>query len=730
MIFLTKRRRELFKIDKEYKYRTITIAIVMGFVLIFSATVLWLFKSFKEIALNSISDAHNSLSRELDYIYDTVNVFISDYGEFVFNSEAVQKLMMERFYSSKLEHENQRKHLLEMIKKSDFVDDVYILDDFNGYVYSTDAECSEVQLSRLKNYFIKDLFIHRSGIKLGTPILCHSDEDNAHDYYAFIFYNRNEQNYPLPGMLVLTVKNSWYSRALLNDGRIDHMLILDYSGNILAASSDEIEKEYMEDSLGMLSCIPKQGRYEDEQSDRISFCYSAGEDKNTYIKSGSLKVFLPKLMHMQNIFFAILLVLLAIFLMLVGMLVVYAIMPLFQMEDAIKTIKDIQSYNNQATNDRVYAKGSIKGSSLKEELGAVLTHSKRVNLNQMLYDMLNGSIEPNPLLLFGEAENNSFILNRVYGLMLVMASHRRDIYQAVQEKYPMAVVSKYFNTYWLCGVFDDAEDFLICQELIHERLGVTCFLSDTFNDFDSIIEHSKRLFELYKLINFLPDKAYYEETELYNKVSDNPIDSKDYAYLKTRLKTGNADAFKKKWEQILDTITDRRYDTIQYVYNRCRNLFLACLKEIEVNSESPRLKEKIEEYESVDELYTAFDECLPKMEEHFLNKSLQKTMNLSDNVAEYIEQNYSDENLSAAIVAEHFNMNTAYLNRLFKASKEMSMGDYINSYRIEKAKLMLKDTDMTIEEIAQSLGFSNKKYFYVLFKKLKGMTPKEYRMNN
>ena len=74
-------------------------------------------------------------------------------------------------------------------------------------------------------------------------------------------------------------------------------------------------------------------------------------------------------------------------------------------------------------------------------------------------------------------------------------------------------------------------------------------------------------------------------------------------------------------------------------------------------------------------------------------------------------------------------MNTAYINRLFKNKTGKSIGDYINYYRIDKAKVLLKDSDLTIEELALSLGFSNKKYFYVLFKKITAMTPNEYRIN-
>jgi len=58
---------------------------------------------------------------------------------------------------------------------------------------------------------------------------------------------------------------------------------------------------------------------------------------------------------------------------------------------------------------------------------------------------------------------------------------------------------------------------------------------------------------------------------------------------------------------------------------------------------------------------------------------------------------------------------------------------FINSYRIEEAKKMLKDSakkDITITEIYLAVGFNSKSVFYTFFKKLEGMTPTKYRQLN
>ncbi|UZQ86925.1 helix-turn-helix transcriptional regulator [Thermoclostridium stercorarium] len=57
----------------------------------------------------------------------------------------------------------------------------------------------------------------------------------------------------------------------------------------------------------------------------------------------------------------------------------------------------------------------------------------------------------------------------------------------------------------------------------------------------------------------------------------------------------------------------------------------------------------------------------------------------------------------------------------------MSITDYLNTYRIEKAKNMLKNSNLNLEKIALSVGYNNIQSFKRYFKKYEGITPSEYR---
>ncbi|WP_068785518.1 response regulator transcription factor [Paenibacillus phocaensis] len=92
----------------------------------------------------------------------------------------------------------------------------------------------------------------------------------------------------------------------------------------------------------------------------------------------------------------------------------------------------------------------------------------------------------------------------------------------------------------------------------------------------------------------------------------------------------------------------------------------------------------------------------------------------------FIEEKYMDE-CGLAEVAAHVHLNPSYFSNLFKKETGESVTAYIQHLRVQKAKLLLKSTDMKIFEIAQAIGFNDSNYFTNTFNKIEGRSPKEYR---
>ncbi len=88
-----------------------------------------------------------------------------------------------------------------------------------------------------------------------------------------------------------------------------------------------------------------------------------------------------------------------------------------------------------------------------------------------------------------------------------------------------------------------------------------------------------------------------------------------------------------------------------------------------------------------------------------------------------------DKNLLIPEVAEEFFVSRDKLCRDFRKHVKMNVGDFISAARINLAKNYLRDTQLTIKQIAAKCGFDNDIYFYSFFKKHVGMTPKEFAKN-
>ncbi|OGJ87977.1 MAG: hypothetical protein A2268_08595 [Candidatus Raymondbacteria bacterium RifOxyA12_full_50_37] len=98
------------------------------------------------------------------------------------------------------------------------------------------------------------------------------------------------------------------------------------------------------------------------------------------------------------------------------------------------------------------------------------------------------------------------------------------------------------------------------------------------------------------------------------------------------------------------------------------------------------------------------------------------------NVEEYIKANFSDPELSVSKAAGVSGVSAKYAGGLYKTYKKMSINQYLNNMRLEKAKDLLRTTDKNITEITFEVGYASPDYFTKVFKAAEGMVPSEYRL--
>ncbi|WP_020618913.1 helix-turn-helix domain-containing protein [Paenibacillus daejeonensis] len=131
-------------------------------------------------------------------------------------------------------------------------------------------------------------------------------------------------------------------------------------------------------------------------------------------------------------------------------------------------------------------------------------------------------------------------------------------------------------------------------------------------------------------------------------------------------------------------------------------------------------------------------ESIPQIDQWFRTRLLSTIVGYMDSVkrrttdamirqtVELIHQRYVSD-LSLQTVAEEMGISVSYLSKLFKEQLGETFIDYVTRIRLEHAQQLLVETDLTMQQIADAIGYTSVQQMFRVFKKRLGMTPGEYR---
>ena len=156
-----------------------------------------------------------------------------------------------------------------------------------------------------------------------------------------------------------------------------------------------------------------------------------------------------------------------------------------------------------------------------------------------------------------------------------------------------------------------------------------------------------------------------------------------------------------------------------------------------INYEMNEIKGEIEEgknIEKIPELYKElknlrekeFDEEIRRELSKDKKEELKKYSDSIEKCLKIIGEKY-DKNITLDEITKEVAVSKNYFCYLFKKEMGMSLWSYLTQVRLDKAKELLKNTDMKTYEIAFKVGYDNPSYFSKIFKKIENMTPNEYR---
>ncbi|MDQ0047100.1 AraC family transcriptional regulator [Paenibacillus polymyxa] len=117
---------------------------------------------------------------------------------------------------------------------------------------------------------------------------------------------------------------------------------------------------------------------------------------------------------------------------------------------------------------------------------------------------------------------------------------------------------------------------------------------------------------------------------------------------------------------------------------------------------------------------------IARLREEAERSNTQQTDMYIKRCIEFLHLNY-DREIVVKDMAAAVNLHPGYLHRIFKKHTGLTLTAYLTMLRMDKARMLLQQTDIPIQEIADYVGVASRQYFHMLFKKHTGKTPVEYR---
>ena len=256
---------------------------------------------------------------------------------------------------------------------------------------------------------------------------------------------------------------------------------------------------------------------------------------------------------------------------------------------------------------------------------------------------------------------------------------------------------------------------------------------------------------------WIEEKRLRRENEYYEQIFNKPIDGLGTVMFEQAVLKESPDAihdcdirgFSNALKLGSRTEIDAAYHEIQTVFKNkescpriilqlvCSNIFFACKHaveeqggEIEAILESPvqSFRSVISQpsighmFQSLTPIITAILDYRDVLHGNQFTKEIE-------NAKKYIQNNYSDLDLSLDAVAKYVNMSACYFSVIFKKESGGTFINYLTNVRIDKAKELLLSTNLKSYEISYQVGYDNPTYFSTVFKKLTGVSPIDFKKN-
>lgn len=276
---------------------------------------------------------------------------------------------------------------------------------------------------------------------------------------------------------------------------------------------------------------------------------------------------------------------------------------------------------------------------------------------------------------------------------------------------------------------------ILTQTHLALKFGVACGLGRKYQDLADIslsyreacsalqYRYLYGLNRVFSINDLNPDTQAYHK--ILNSLQRNPIFD--------NLKIGVDSAIKDELRKIIDEMRSAGINSelSKMVAGNLILLAFTTLSELgynagEIFGDDATILAELNRVESLEELEQLLISFFDKINDYIRQKHTSLNHQLVEEIRRYLDENFAQD-ITLSAMANRYKISPGYLSLLFTEQTGKNFIDYLTERRINKAKELLKHSDLKIYEISSAIGYNDSFYFSNCFKKITGVSPREYR---
>lgn len=706
------------------------------------AMYLFMSARFQQSLLSAINTQNTQFVEQVNTLSSALQNMIQSCATQIYQASAVKHVR------TNAEHTNfEMIEAMREVNKHEalypFIDSIYLYNGKRGYIYLSSGnsfDCCSDYIHKFKDESASALFMDLRPENKLIPIYrsnggysAYSQSTAVYSYMMFdVMSGRAADN-----ALMLNISSTWFNGFLFGEDNPSQWVI-GAQGNIIACPQWETpitpEQQAALDHVHALSAGGKPNGYfiRGKGRDRQLYFYARmGGTGWSYVRSIAYEECMGALLQVHRLMWTVFTLILGLGGLVAMVFFVKIIFPYRRLVTGISQIEGVE----QSEGDT---------SKMLEQLTTLASRSRDTErLNASFKEMIREETVRN--ILFGsQSQPFDAELARQYGMklepdkplfLILISSIRLGRYLEHARLFTPhaegAVISAEYTV--LLVQAQDGLQAAVSRNISEAAPARRVLYTPLCTNWNDIPAYYETLLDAYRR-RFLYDDMVLSSSSILSNLDDNsePLETRIQSILLSLRRCASQDVHA-QYEELTAALRGKR---LQTVYVTLTHLFTDATQALlRLNPDAqPDLSARRKAFdallaapESMTEIHACFQSLFSEIIAAGSIRQKEKRSTLISRILDKINSDLSDSSLNSQSLADHFSLSSAYLCRVFRQETGTSLADYINVRRIERAKELLANPELLIKDIALETGFSTEKYFYVVFRKITGVTPRQYR---